>query len=158
MRAPGPAAAIVAVLLLLPACSGSTPDDGEASPDTCTVSLDNVDIERVQLERLDSGGPVLDRDLRATRSPDGDLCVEIVTDHADPGSTAVSYRIVARQGDQEWRVEGEDPSGKPPMLVDASGCVTVTGELEVLGAGDRAYPYRARMRVRCDGRGSADPP
>ena len=146
MRASGLVTATTVALLL----SGCTSDDDPA-PEvaTCTVGLDDVEIEREQLEWLDRRGPNLDRDLSASRSPDGDLCLDIVTDHADPGSTAVSYSIVARLGDREWVQEGEDPSGAPPMLVDAEGCITVTAELEVLGDDDRAYPYRARLRVGC---------
>ena len=156
MRASGLVTAVTAAMLL----SGCTSADDPAppAPETCKLSLDLRDIDRDQLERLDDAGPLLDRDLRASRSPQGDLCLDIVTDHADPGSTAVSYRIVARQGDQEWVMAGEDPSGQPPLLVDATGCVAASAVLEVLGAGDRTYPYRARIRVGCAGREPGDQP
>jgi hypothetical protein len=147
--------AVVASMLLLPACS-SDPDDAMpagqgAGTKYCTVSLDLVEFERAQLREVGQGGPLLDRDLRASRSPEGDLCLDIVTDHADPGSTALSYRIVARRGGQEWRTAGEDPSGRRPLLVDDTGCVTATGTLVALGQGGRSYHYRARLKAHCDG-------
>ena len=138
-------------LLLLPGCASDEEAHAAApEPERCEVSLENVEIERAELAWLDRRGPHIDRDLSASRSPEGHLCLEILTDHADPGASAVSFEIVGRQGDREWRLVGEDPSGEPPLLVDAKGCVIVTGEVEVLGADGNAYPYRARMRVRCD--------
>ncbi|WP_243056267.1 hypothetical protein [Nocardioides sp. SR21] len=152
MRALGLVAAVTATLLLASGCSSGEEDRRTSAPETCKVSIDRVEVERERLEWLDRRGPNIDRDLSATRLPGRGLCVEIVTDHADPGSTAVSYSIVARQGDQEWRTEGVDPSGQLPMRVDTSGCVRVTGELGVLGQDGETYPYRARMSVGCDGR------
>lgn len=144
-----------AAVLLAGACSSDTDDPQPArkaaATKSCEVTLDLEELDRSALHPIDGGSTVLDRDLRATRSPEGYLCLDIVTDHADYGSEAVSYRIVARQGDHEWRKEGEEPSGKPPMRVEASGCVTATAALTALGAGDRTYRYRARLRVDCDG-------
>jgi hypothetical protein len=147
-------AAVAATLVLLTACSespGDAPPGGsEAAPEYCAASLDQVEIERRQLRAVDQGGPLLDRDLSASRSPTGDLCLQIVTDHADPGSTVLSYRIVVRRGGQEWRTAGEDPSGQPPLLVDGTGCVTATGTLVALGQGGRTYRYRAHLQAACD--------
>lgn len=140
----------VTVALLLAGCTSDDGDDPEPEVATCPVSIDRPEIERQELAWLDRRGPNIDRDLSVTRAPNGDLCVEIVTDHADPGAAAVSYRIVAKDGDQEWRIEGEDPSGQLPLRVDATGCVTVTGEVKVLGEDGQPYPYRARLRARCD--------
>ncbi len=149
------ATAVAASLLLLPACSSNSddaPPAGEgAATEYCPVTRDLEEIERSQLREVHKGAPLLDRDLSATRSPEGDLCLEIVTDHADPGSTSLSYRIVARQGDREWRTDGEDPSGQPPLLVGATGCVTAIGSVVALGQGGQSYRYRARLQANCDG-------
>lgn len=155
-------AAAVALALLLPACSsdsdGPTPAGKAVAVENCTVSLDLEELRRSELHPVDGGSTVLHRELRATTSPEGHLCLDIVTGHADYGSVAVAYRIVARQGDREWRVSGEEPSGMAPMRVAGAGCVTANATLTALGAGDKTYRYRARLRVHCDGPGSADSP
>jgi len=150
------ATTVAASLLLLPACTSDADDappaGQEAATEYCTVSLDDEEIDRAQLREVKKGAPLLDRDLSASRSPEGDLCLAIVTDHADPGSTVLSYRIVARQDGQVWRATGEDPSGQPPLLVGATGCISATGSLVALGQGGRTYRYRARLRDVCVGR------
>lgn len=146
---------MVAVVLLAGCSSDAGSSSGATADPTCpTPKWDAREVGRVALEPIDPGGPMVDRVLRATRAPDGDLCLQIAIDHADPGATTESYRIVARRGDRDWRQEGTDPDGEAPLRVERGGCVRVVGMETVRGQGDRSYRARARLRIGC-GAGSA---
>ena len=66
----------------------------------------------------------------------GDLCLDIMRGHADPGADMVSFELEARQTGVVWTQDGPDISDVAPLRVGTRGCVRFTAEVTMAGAGE----------------------
>lgn len=140
---------VVAGAVLLP---GRTAEDDQAptSPraTACPEPGQLPVVVQVPLEPARAGRPALDRNLRVTRTASGSRCLDLATDHADPGADVVSWEVEASQAGETWRQAGTGSEDEPRALqIDAPGCLAVSGWVVVIGARDEEFRYESEAQV-----------
>lgn len=122
-----------------------------AYPRTECPSSGAETLDVVGVEPVGAGGPMVHIEVWASLNRAGDLCLDIMRGHADPGADMVSFELEARQTGVVWTQDGPDISDVAPLRVGTRGCVRFTAEVTMAGAGEGTYDYRAHGRAgnRC---------